>query len=160
MNKDAMLLIRIRREIEVELDSIRRVVSDYKSVPEDIEDWIKVRTKASLLHDFYTGIERVFSRIASELNGGLPNTTEWHRDLLTDMSLNLDYIRPPVITGALCKQLVPYLRFRHLVRNLYSLELDWDKMIELDRNFNAVAEQCLREITAFLDWMQSEAASE
>ncbi|MFP4384151.1 MAG: hypothetical protein ACLFST_14460 [Spirochaetia bacterium] len=134
MKKDAMIMIRIKREVEEELDLINRVIREYAAVPTNIENWIQVRTKASLLHDFYTGMERIFSRIASELNGGLPNTPDWHRDLLVDMSLELDDIRPPVISRDLGKKLVPYLRFRHLFRNLYSFELEWNRMTELSNS--------------------------
>ena len=155
MNRDVMALVRIRKEIELELQSVERVVNDYASIPEDTEDWVKTRTKASLLHDFYTGIERICTRIAQELNGGIPQTEQWHRDLLRDMTLDLDDIRPPVLSEKLYGGLLPYLKFRHLFRNLYGFELDRDKMKELDRNFQDVAAGCFREIRAFLEWMKS-----
>ena len=150
MNPERMALIRIRKEIEIELQAIEKVKNDYASVPSTIEDWVIIRTKASLLHDFYTGIERVFSRIAQELNGGLPNTEQWHRDLLRDMALELEGIRPPVISEDLYRRLLPYLRFRHLFRNLYGFELEWEKMVELDREFEPVASMWFDEIHTFL----------
>lgn len=155
MTRENMALKRIYKEIEDELSLINRVMDEYGSIPENTEEWIKIRTKASLLHDFYTGIERVLTRIARELNGGIPNTEEWHKDLLNDMTLDLDEIRPPVISKDLFKKLLPYLRFRHLFRNLYGFELDWEKMKELDGNFSSVSSQWLKEIHTFLEWMNS-----
>lgn len=38
------------------------------------------------LHNFYTGCERIFQIIASELNGGLPSSYDWQRRLLNPMS--------------------------------------------------------------------------
>ena len=157
MNKDSMVLIRVRREIEDELDSLERLPEEYASIPPAIDEWIRIRTKASLLHDFYTGLERVFSRIAQELNGGIPNTEQWHRDLLKDMSLDLEGIRPPVISKALLGDLLPFLKFRHLFRNLYGFELDRDKMSPLDRDFRAVSARSLSEIRSFLEWMKEAA---
>lgn len=157
MNKDSMVLIRIRREIEDELVSLERLPQEYASIPSHIDEWIRLRTKASLLHDFYTGLERLFSRIAQELNGGVPNTEQWHRDLLKDMSLDLEGIRPPVISNALFGDLLPYLRFRHLFRNLYGFELDWDKMSALDHDFPAVAARSFSEVRSFLEWMKATA---
>ena len=86
MNRDGVALVRISRELEVELATLQRVADDYQRVPAEIPEWIRLRTRGSLLHDFYTGIERAFCRIAQELNGGLPNTEHWHRDLLQDMA--------------------------------------------------------------------------
>lgn len=155
MTRENMALKRIQKEIEDELVLIHRVISEYSSIPENTEEWIRIRTKASLLHDFYTGVERIFSRIAQELNGGIPNTEEWHKDLLNDMTLDLDEVRPPVISKNLYGQLIPYLRFRHLFRNLYGFELDWERMKELDENLSRISSQWLKEIHAFLDWMKS-----
>lgn len=155
MTRENMALKRIQKEIEDELVLIHRVISEYSSIPENTEEWIRIRTKASLLHDFYTGVERIFSRIAQELNGGIPNTEEWHKDLLNDMTLDLDEVRPAVISKKLYDQLIPYLRFRHLFRNLYGFELDWERMKELDENLSRISSQWLKEIHAFLDWMKS-----
>ena len=157
MNKDKIALIRIRKEIEVELSAVKRVKEDYQSIPHDLVTWIKVRTKASLLHDFYTGIEKIFSRIAQELNGGLPNSEQWHRDLLKDMTLELEDIRPPVISEELYKDLLPYLRFRHLFRNLYGFELEWEKMEDLDKGFEKISKLFFEEIDVFLGWLKETA---
>ena len=157
MNKDSMALIRIRREIEDELTLLERLPVEYASIPSHIEEWIRVRTKASLLHDFYTGLERVFSRIAEELNGGIPNTEQWHRDLLKDMSLDLEGIRPPVISQALFRDLLPFLKFRHVFRNLYRFELDWARMSALDTDFPAISARSFSEIRTFLEWMKAAA---
>ena len=157
MNQERMALVRIRREIEEDLEALKRVGEEYRSIPDDVPKWMAIRTKASLLHDFYTGLERIFSRVASELNGGVPNTEQWHRDLLRDMSFDLEGIRPPVITLDLYKSLVPYLRFRHLFRNLYGFELDEDKMSDIDSHFPETHSRAFSEITAFLGWLMSAA---
>jgi hypothetical protein len=150
-----MALIRIRKEIEIDLTAMQRVIEEYASIPTNTEEWVKIRTKASLLHDFYTGIERICARIAQELNGGIPKTEQWHRDLLKDMSLDLEGVRPPVISETLYMDLLPYLRFRHLFRNLYGFELEWKKLSDLDLNFPKVAGQWFEEVRVFLDWMKS-----
>ena len=159
MNKDSVALVRIRREVEDELALLERLPVEYASIPSSIEEWIRIRTKASLLHDFYTGLERIFSRIAQELNGGVPNTEQWHRDLLKDMSLDLEGIRPPVISKELFNDLLPFLRFRHLFRNLYGFELDWDRMSALDRDFPAISARSFSETRSFLEWMKATAGT-
>ena len=49
------------------------------------------------LHNFYTGCERIFQIIASELNGGLPSSYDWYRRLLIRMA-NPQAERPAVLT--------------------------------------------------------------
>ncbi len=146
MNQDGVALIRIRKELELEVAAVQRVADDYGRIPQDIPDWIRVRAQASLLHDFYTGLERAFCRIVQELNGGLPRSEQWHRDLLQDMALNLEGVRPAVITEGLRRDLIPYLRFRHLFRNVYGFELEAERMAFLDQAFVSVCSRALTEL--------------
>jgi hypothetical protein len=74
------------------------------------------------LHNFYTGCERIFQIIASELNGGLPSSYDWQRRLLNPMSKPQDY-RPAVLREDTVQKLNEYLSFWHVVRNIYGFEL-------------------------------------
>ena len=76
------------------------------------------------LHGFYNGVERAFEAISRELDGGLPSGQRWHRDLLDQMAYDLRDVRPPVIRPATRDFLEEYMRFRHLIRNLYTWNLD------------------------------------
>ena len=149
-----MLLIRLRAEIEDELESISHLQHDLNECKKLGAVRVALRAKASVLHDFYTGTERIFTKIASELNGGIPNTQQWHTELLHDMSLHLEEIRPPVITTELRDALVPFLRFRHLFRNLYGFSLDPRRLGELADVFPAVLDQLRREIKTFTSWLR------
>ena len=75
------------------------------------------------LHNFYTGCERIFKLIVSEVNGGVPHEQDWHKRLLTQVSLEIEDIRPAVISHKTRKDLEELLRFRHIVRNIYGFEL-------------------------------------
>jgi len=75
------------------------------------------------LHNFYTGCERIFKLIVSEVNGGVPHELDWHKRTLTQVSLEIEDIRPAVISLKTRKDLEELLRFRHIVRNIYGFEL-------------------------------------
>lgn len=75
------------------------------------------------LHNFYTGCERIFKLIVSEVNGGVPHELDWHKRMLTQVSLEIEDIRPAVISLKTRKDLEELLRFRHIVRNIYGFEL-------------------------------------
>ena len=85
------------------------------------------------LHNFYTGCERIFQIIASELNGGLPSSYDWQRRLLNPMSKPQDY-RPAVLREDTVRKLNEYLSFWHVVRNIYGFELE-KKLENLVNNY-------------------------
>ena len=90
-----------------------------------------VRAGGSILHDFYTGIEKIFESIAKEIDNRIPMGEEWHSELLRQMTLDIPGLRPPVITVSTEKKLREYLGFRHLFWKRYGFELDWQKLKKL-----------------------------
>jgi len=99
---------------------------------------IELCALAALLHSFFTGIENIFKRVAVELDGEPVRGDSWHRELLLQMTSSRAR-RPPVLSEELHGTLNDYLRFRHVFRNAYSFDLDWQKMsplvLSLDETF-------------------------
>jgi hypothetical protein len=117
----ALLAERIRAELG-SLESVVKRAADIlgrlASSPDD-EEYL-LAAAALDLHGFYTGIERLFGAIASDVDGARPTGLAWHRDLLGQMSLAVPDVRPSVITPATVTALMDYLEFRHIVRNVYA----------------------------------------
>ena len=105
------------------------------------------------LHNFYTVCERIFKIIASELNGGLPSSYNWHQRLLTRMATT-QTDRPAVISQATAKQLKEYLSFRHIVRNIYGFELEASRVTELVNDYYSVWDNFTQEIKDFIKWLE------
>ena len=89
------------------------------------------RAQGSILHDFYTGCERIFLRIAKDIEGDVPQDEHWHIDLLKRMAAERGDVRPEVISEDLARTLRPYLGFRHVFRNIYGHELRPDRLCPL-----------------------------
>jgi hypothetical protein len=51
---------------------------------------------AMCIHSFYTGIERIFKAIIREVDGVNSSGPEWHRNLLSAMSMECPGVRPEV----------------------------------------------------------------
>lgn len=98
-------------------------------------------------------MERVFVRIAEELNGGVPQGEQWHRQLLADMSLEIRDVRPAVIDPALAHDLGKFLRFRRLFRNAYGFVLEAERMQSLEDRLPAVLAASQARLRAFVAWM-------
>jgi hypothetical protein len=114
-----------------------------------------VRAGGSILHDFYTGIEKIFESIAKEIDDRIPMGEEWHSELLRQMTLDIPGLRPPVITASTEKKLREYLGFRHLFRKRYGLELDWQRLKKLLLGLPQVRTQLEKEIGKFFENLDS-----
>ena len=148
---------RLGAEIEHALESLEKLREELATAPRD-DDSFTLRARGSMLHDFYSGIERVFVRIAEELNGGVPQGEQWHRQIVTDMSLKIPGVRPAVIDAALAEELADYLRFRHVFRNVYGSLLQAERMRPLEERLPRVLAAFLTQVRAFLAWMAGEPA--
>ena len=111
---------RIRQELVDIEQTINRACRAIKAAREHPEDQdIYIDSVALNLHDFYTGLERIFSYIASVIDESIPAGREWHRELLQQMGIQLTRVRPPVLSQASIKALEEYMGFRHVVRHVY-----------------------------------------
>lgn len=123
----------LRRRIEAELDDARRAAEKAsraferaRRAGQDADYYLD--STAINLHGFYNGIERILEGIARELDGGLPEGPNWHRELLSQMTLDMAGLRPAVLRRETAGRLDEYLRFRHVVRNLYTWSFDASKL--------------------------------
>jgi len=80
------------------------------------------------LQSFYSGNERLFELIARRVDEVVPGGETWHRDLLRQMAREIEGRRPAVISEASAAELELCRRFRHLVRNLYAMDLAPERM--------------------------------
>jgi len=120
-------------EIESLLQSLGIVVDEVKGemvrYSSQKPDRFALRGLGSLLHDFYTIVEDVFELISQDINGsGNPESLDWHKRLLSRMSIAIPEVRPAVISEGLKRRLEEYLRFRHVFRNVYGYLLEWERM--------------------------------
>ena len=146
---------RIRRELE-ELERVvtrvRRAVeaTEGDSVDRDLY-WDAI---ALNLHDFYTGLERILRHIAAQVDGHLPEGSEWHQELLLQMATQLPRIRPAVFSAGTIKRLDEYLRFRHVVRNVYAFEFDPQRIRPLVEALAGDLARVKSELAVFIDFLE------
>lgn len=106
------------------------------------------------LHGFYAGIERLFELIARRMDQNIPSGEAWHRDLLRQMAQDLPDIRPAAISQESAIVLDKFRRFRHLVQNIYVINLQADKMAELATALPALWDKLRDELLAFADFLE------
>lgn len=130
---------RIRKELgEIErlVARANRAIKTARKNPRDADLYLD--SAALNMHDVYSGFERIFKQIAATVDGNIPDNAEWHRELLEQMGLDLPKVRPPVLSSESIKLLDEYLRFRHVVRNVYTFSFDPERIGRLVKGLEKV----------------------
>ena len=149
------LIERIRGEIP-ELDGVvqRALRAWPKAQNPSPEQEFYLDSVALNLHAFYAGVERLFELIARRMDQNLPSGEAWHRDLLRQMAQDLPDIRPAAISQESALVLDKFRRFRHLVQNIYVMNLQADKMAELTTTLPVLWANLREELLAFANFLE------
>ena len=166
----------MRQQAKQEYSHLRQKIQDellhFPELSEEIKEFLKEvhergistgcrRIAGSILHDFYTAIEKIFEAVAKVLDGGVPNSSRWHIELLESMASKSERgTRPNVIDENLKEELRAYLGFRHLFRNIYASELIWDELekllVHLQRHLFDDIHQAMQRFDNFLEHLEKE----
>lgn len=139
------------RELERTLATIQRHWQKACTSPVDQDAYLN--SVALNLHSFYSGLERLFELIAVELDGGTLGGDAWHAELLQQMTLDLPNARPPVLQRDTAARLDEYRKFRHLIRNIYTTNLDANRMQDLVVGLSSLWPQVHRDLVAFAGFL-------
>ncbi|MEM7796238.1 MAG: hypothetical protein AAF579_17520 [Cyanobacteria bacterium P01_C01_bin.118] len=126
-------------QIERELGSLQQLVHQTDHLMQKVKvtgDLDYLGTIALNLHSFYSGAERIFRDVATDLDGSLPSSHDWHRKLLRQMAANVPDIRPLILSSSTFQVLNELCAFRHVVRNIYSFDLVPEKIEALAANLS------------------------
>ena len=149
---------RLIAEIQSDLEALDEIFSNVSDVYARISNEPNEHQKmaiAGYLHHFYTGVETIHQRIAQALEGDVPSGRQWHRELLTDMAIELPDVRPRVISNETKDLLNEYLSFRHVFRHGYALRLDWSRLKLLIEELGPVFNQYKSDLDKFLSHLLS-----
>ena len=136
-------------KIEDTLVRIRRGLESIDILPYQAREFIE-NTIATDLTDIYSGIERIFERIANEVDGHLSRGSRWHKNLLEQMTRQRPE-RPPVISEHTAQQLEQLLNFRHKVNNIYGKELVYENTLVHAETIGELFENISHDLKTFTD---------
>ena len=136
-------------KIEGTLERITRGLEKIKIVPVEFREFIE-NTIATDLADVYKGIERIFERIAREVDMHVPRGSKWHKDLLAQMAEQRPE-RQPVISEQTSLQLEELLKFRHRVNNIYGEELIYEETEPHAKSIDALFANVSQDLNTFTD---------
>ncbi len=143
--------VRQRINLELgELEEVVRVIQDHWQSSKTSPDTAAFINSVALnLHSFYSGLERIFEFIATDVDGVRLGGDRWHAELLRQMMLDLPDVRPPVLSSDVVDQLDNYRKFRHLIRNVYTRSLKPGELEKLVVPLPALWSEIRDQLTAF-----------
>ncbi len=150
---------RIRDELGELERLIQRAQEGWRRAQQSSDDFY-LDSVALNLHGFYAGVERLFTLIAGLVDGTRPVGANWHQVVLQQMADEVPRVRPAVISPGTHAALDEYRGFRHLVRNVYTFQLDPAKVGRLVQHAPAVLGQMSRELLAFADFLEQRGRSD
>ena len=82
------------------------------------------------LHNLYGAFEQLFEEVARFFENQI-DEVRYHADMIRRMQLEIQGIRPALLSAETASDLDELRRFRHLFRHAYAAELDPDKVADL-----------------------------
>jgi hypothetical protein len=143
--------------IRSELDELENVLHRMK------EGWDRANRSGDMyyldgvalnLHGFYSGLERLFELIAINIDGSKPAGENWHQELLNQMAMEITAVRPAVISELSRRRLGEYRGFRHVVRNVYTVNFSPAKMQKLVEEAPGLFSHVRAELVAFAAFLE------
>jgi len=152
-DRGKVLVARILQELgHIQLVA-KRAINGFESAKRKQDD-LYLDAVALNLHAFYSAIERIFEKIAKEIDESVPDGANWHRELLDQMILEIDGIRPAVLSVDLKEELEDYRGLRHVVRNVYTFQLNPEKLSILVTKLPGVMSEIEVQLTGFARFLQ------
>jgi hypothetical protein len=116
----------LKERVESECEAIQRTVKAMPPADRLPElSVLELAGVATLLHNFYNGIENILKQMFVGRDSIIPDGPAWHRDLLT-ASVELG-----ILSETTAGELRPFLAFRHFFSHAYALDLDPKRMSPL-----------------------------
>jgi hypothetical protein len=115
---------RLRAEIRSDRNAWSARVEELRRLDLTRGDPGALAQAAVALHHGYGAIESALERVARSLEGSLPTGRDWHVALLENMSLDIEGVRPRILSDESLRLLRGLLAFRHFFRHAYAVSLE------------------------------------
>jgi len=133
-----------KERIEVEYEAIERTLACLPKKPLSQLSDLELAGVATLLQNFYNGIENVLKQILQKQSIQLPEGPSWHQNLLQITK------KKQIISEPLADKLKEYLGFRHFISHGYTFNLNPQKLENLTVDISKIFEDFKSEINKII----------
>jgi len=145
----------LKADIKADLKAVADIyaaLNRYDSMPTGDEPLIAV---AYYLHNLYCAFESIFQRIAQVFENQISDQAGWHADLLRRMTLDIEGLRPRLLSDEAYDSLDELRRFRHLFRSAYRLRLDAERLTLVYQKAQVLEQIYQADMERFLAFLDS-----
>lgn len=121
LNEQWMDILKIHEIIERKSDSLAKDPSN-----EDLRDSLAYK-----LHNLYSSYEDLFKLTAGFFENQIEDPAKYHLNLPKRMIIEIEGVRPRLISNDSLELLNELRAFRHIFRHAYSYELDGERILKL-----------------------------
>jgi hypothetical protein len=115
-----------------------------------LTDETSQRLIGSILHDYYTGIEKIFRIVAKDIDCSIPEDELWDRELLDQMTLEVPGVRPALLSAETARKLEALRDFRQDFRDLYDFKRGTNKIMTLLKELPGLAADFKQDLKNFI----------
>jgi len=139
-------MVKLKEKIETEYEYIDKLIielPDKGKLP--FLQFLELAGVATILHNFYNGIENILKLSLKEKNVPLPESESWHKELLKLA------VEKGIISKKTMIKLGEYLAFSHFFSHAYAIELHAEKLEPLVGKIKEVYSDFKADISLFLE---------
>lgn len=147
----------LKSEIENDYRKIGNILAKFEKAYAEYSasgEYSKLIESAFYLSQFYSGFEYICKNIAKTFENSIEDDF-WHKSLLDRMILNIEDIRPALLSENSHDCLNEIRAFRHFFRHAYDMDLKEDKFKIVAHKLFALKEPLRKDINNFLDFLES-----
>jgi uncharacterized protein YutE (UPF0331/DUF86 family) len=148
MDKESLTIL--KAEVETQLGEIENIYNRLEERRQE-KGKIALESTAYQLHNLYCAFEDLFKIVVNTFENHIHDKSQYHIELLKRMSMPIEGVRPPLISGESYMLLDNLRSFRHLFRHAYSYELDERKIKIVIEDAIKLRGKYQNDINTFLD---------
>lgn len=121
-------ILALKADISAELNAIDQIYTRLDRQGDDITREEQAIVIGYYLHNLYNAFESIFQRVAETFENDIVDSSRWHALLLRRMTLDIEDVRPRLLSDEVYQCLDELRRFRHLFRSMYTSNLDVERL--------------------------------
>lgn len=119
----------LKSEIDAQIKEIEKLFIDIDNRKRGARNnMVKLESLAFKLHNLYCAFEDLFKIVARYFENQVEDIARYHKELLKRMSLQIEGVRPALLSQETFKILDELRAFRHFFRHAYAYELKYEKV--------------------------------
>lgn len=142
----------LQAEVEAQLKKIEQVYAELEDRAGQMRPDTpgQIESTAYQLHNLYSAIEDLLKIVAKAFENSITDLSRWHTELLRRMTLDIQGVRPALLSTESADLLNELRAFRHFFRHTYSVRLDFRRVEQNLLIARQVRPLLPRDVIAFL----------